>query len=60
MFLAVYYAPMRDHTYDSIQFIEQPVMFGVFVLGPRHLGASGMVIAIGPNLSFVGDTRNFD
>ncbi|HEU4684226.1 MAG TPA: cytochrome b N-terminal domain-containing protein [Nitrospira sp.] len=47
MFLAVYYAPTPDHAYDSIQYIEQEVMFGAFVRGLHHWGASGMVVAIG-------------
>src|SRR5689334_4254669 len=47
MFLAVYYAPTPDHAYDSVQFIEQQVTFGWFVRGLHHLGASGMVIAVG-------------
>lgn len=47
MFLAVYYAPTPDHAYDSIQFIETQVLFGAFVRGLHHWGASGMVVAIG-------------
>ena len=47
MFLAFYYAPTPDHAYDSIQFIEKQVMFGPFVRGLHHWGASAMVVAIG-------------
>ncbi len=47
MFLAVYYAPTPDHAYDSIQFIERDVLFGAFVRGLHHWGASVMVVAIG-------------
>lgn len=47
MFLAVYYAPTPDHAYDSVQFIEKEVMFGAFVRGLHHWGASAMVVAIG-------------
>ena len=47
MFLAIYYAPTPDHAYDSIQFIEKEVMFGQFVRGLHHWGASAMVVAIG-------------
>jgi len=47
MFLAVYYAPTPDHAYDSVRFIETQVMFGWFVRGLHHWGASGMVVAIG-------------
>lgn len=47
MFLAIYYAPTPDHAYDSIQFIEKEVMFGQFVRGLHHWGASAMVILIG-------------
>lgn len=47
MFLAVYYAPTPDHAYDSVRFIETEVLFGWFVRGLHHWGASAMVIAIG-------------
>jgi len=47
MFLAVYYAPTPDHAYDSIRFIEIEVLFGAFVRGLHHWGASAMVVAIG-------------
>jgi ubiquinol-cytochrome c reductase cytochrome b subunit len=47
MFLAVYYAPTPDHAYDSIRYIETQVLFGPFVRGLHHWGASAMVIAIG-------------
>ncbi len=47
MFLAVYYAPTPDHAYDSIRYIETQVLFGSFVRGLHHWGASAMVVAIG-------------
>jgi ubiquinol-cytochrome c reductase cytochrome b subunit len=47
MFLAVYYVPSPDHAYDSIRFIMDSVMFGNFVRGLHHWGASGMIVAIG-------------
>ena len=47
MFLAVYYAPTPDHAYDSIRYIEAQVLFGAFVRGLHHWGASAMVVAIG-------------
>ncbi len=47
MFLAVYYAPTPDHAYDSVRFIETEVLFGWFVRGLHHWGASAMVVAIG-------------
>lgn len=47
MFLALYYAPTPDHAYDSIRFIETEVLFGAFVRGLHHWGASAMVVAIG-------------
>jgi ubiquinol-cytochrome c reductase cytochrome b subunit len=47
MFLAIYYAPTPDHAYDSIRYIETQVLFGPFVRGLHHWGASAMVIAIG-------------
>jgi ubiquinol-cytochrome c reductase cytochrome b subunit len=47
MFLAVYYAPTPDHAYDSVRFIMDEVLFGSFVRGLHHWGASAMVILIG-------------
>jgi ubiquinol-cytochrome c reductase cytochrome b subunit len=47
MFLAVYYAPTPDHAYDSVHFIMEEVLFGSFVRGVHHWGASAMVIMIG-------------
>jgi ubiquinol-cytochrome c reductase cytochrome b subunit len=47
MFLAIYYAPTPDHAYDSVTFIESDVLFGWFVRGLHHWGASAMVVAIG-------------
>ena len=47
MFLAVYYAPTPDHAYDSIRYIETQALFGFFVRGLHHWGASAMVVVIG-------------
>ena len=47
MFLAVYYAPTPDHAHDSVRFIMEEVLFGSFVRGLHHWGASAMVIMIG-------------
>lgn len=47
MFLAIYYVPSLDHAYDSIRYIMDSVMFGSFVRGLHHWGASGMIVAIG-------------
>lgn len=47
MFLAVYYAPTPDHAYDSVRYIETQALFGAFVRGLHHWGASAMVVAIG-------------
>lgn len=47
MFLAVYYAPTPDHAYDSVQYIQSEVLFGSFIRGLHHWGASGMVVMIG-------------
>ncbi|MDO8546158.1 MAG: cytochrome b N-terminal domain-containing protein [Nitrospirales bacterium] len=47
MFLAVYYAPTPDHAYDSVRYIETQVLFGAFVRGLHHWGASAMVVVIG-------------
>ncbi|WP_447601296.1 cytochrome b N-terminal domain-containing protein [Nitrospira sp. Nam80] len=47
MFLAIYYAPTPDHAHDSVRFIMEEVLFGSFVRGLHHWGASAMVIMIG-------------
>ncbi|MGH7228328.1 MAG: cytochrome b N-terminal domain-containing protein [Nitrospiraceae bacterium] len=47
MFLAMYYAPTPDHAYESVQYIETQVIFGWFIRGLHHWGASAMVLAIG-------------
>ena len=47
MFLAIYYVPSPDHAYDSVQYIENQVLFGWFVRGLHHWGASAIIIAIG-------------
>lgn len=47
MFLAVYYVPSPDHAYDTVQYIMNSVLFGGFIRGLHHWGASAMVIAIG-------------
>lgn len=47
MFLAVYYVPSPDHAYDSVQYIQQEVLFGWFVRGLHHWGASAVMLAIG-------------
>lgn len=47
MFLAIYYVPSPDHAYDSIRYITESVMFGSFIRGLHHWGASAMVIVIG-------------
>jgi ubiquinol-cytochrome c reductase cytochrome b subunit len=47
MFLAVYYAPTPDHAHDSVRFIMEEVLFGSFVRGLHHWGASAMVVMIG-------------
>lgn len=44
--LAMNYAPSPDHAYSSIQFIESQVLFGHFVRGLHHWGASLMVVLV--------------
>ena len=47
MFLAIYYVPSPDHAYDTVQYIENEVLFGWFVRGLHHWGASAVILAIG-------------
>lgn len=45
VFLMVYYAPTPDHAYESIKYIDS-ILFGWFVRGIHHWGASAMVILV--------------
>ena len=47
MFLTMYYVPSTDHAYDTVQYIQHEVMFGWFVRGLHHWGASAIMLAIG-------------
>lgn len=46
-FLMLNYSPSPDHAYESIQYIENEVLFGNIVRGIHHWAASAMVILIG-------------
>lgn len=46
IFLANYYVPTPDHAYDSVQYINSEVIFGQFVRGLHHWGASAMVVLV--------------
>ena len=46
IFLTIYYVPTPDHAYDSIQYIQNQVMFGKFIRGVHHWGASLLVIFV--------------
>lgn len=45
-FLAFYYSPSPDHAYNAVNYIRVEVMFGGFVRGLHHWGASAMVIVV--------------
>ena len=45
-FLAFYYSPSPDHAYDAVNYISKEVLFGGFVRGLHHWGASAMVIVV--------------
>ncbi|MCX5790464.1 MAG: cytochrome b N-terminal domain-containing protein [Elusimicrobia bacterium] len=44
--LAMNYVPSPDHAYDSVRFIGSQVLFGRFIRGLHHWGASAMVILV--------------
>jgi quinol-cytochrome oxidoreductase complex cytochrome b subunit len=44
--LAMNYVPSPDHAYDSVRFINEQVVFGHFVRGLHHWGATFMVILV--------------
>jgi ubiquinol-cytochrome c reductase cytochrome b subunit len=43
--LAMYYAPSPDHAHESVNYITNKVLFGSFIRGIHHYGASFIVIA---------------
>ena len=45
-FLAFYYSPSPDHAYNAVKYISGEVLFGGFVRGLHHWGASAMVIVV--------------
>lgn len=44
--LALYYAPTPDHAYASVTFIQNQALFGSFVRGLHHWGASFMMVLV--------------
>ena len=46
IFLAMYYVPTPDHAYASVKFIQDEAIFGSFVRGMHHWGASFMMVII--------------
>lgn len=45
--LAMNYVPSPDHAYDSVRFIGSDVLFGGFIRGLHHWGATFMVVLTG-------------
>jgi len=45
--LAMSYAPTPDHAYDSVRYISERMLFGRFLRGLHHWGASFMVVLAG-------------
>jgi ubiquinol-cytochrome c reductase cytochrome b subunit len=43
--LAMYYAPSPDHAHESVDYVTNRVLFGSFIRGIHHYGASFIVIA---------------
>jgi quinol-cytochrome oxidoreductase complex cytochrome b subunit len=46
-FLMFNYSPSPDHAYQSIQYIENEVLFGNIIRGIHHWAASAMVVLVG-------------
>ncbi|MFQ5709405.1 MAG: cytochrome b N-terminal domain-containing protein [bacterium] len=44
--LALYYSPNAQAAYDSVQYIEQRVLFGSVIRGLHYFAASGMVVLV--------------
>ena len=47
IFLMVYYVPSPDNAYETVQYIQRRIMFGSFVRGVHHWGASAMLLMVG-------------
>ncbi len=47
IFLMLYYSPSPDHAYETVQYINQKLLFGQLVRGLHHWGASGMLLMVG-------------
>jgi len=45
--LSIYYVPTPDHAWDSVNYIQNEVLFGWLIRGLHHFGASAMVILVG-------------
>ena len=48
--LAMYYVPTPDHAYASVKFIQEEAMFGSFIRGMHHWGASFMMVIVALHL----------
>ncbi|MBI4422842.1 MAG: cytochrome b N-terminal domain-containing protein [Elusimicrobia bacterium] len=51
--LAMNYVPSPDHAHDSVRFIGSQVLFGGFVRGLHHWGATFMVVLVGLHMTRV-------
>lgn len=47
MILAIYYVPSTEQAWASVNYIQNEVLFGSFIRGLHHYGASAMVILVG-------------
>jgi quinol-cytochrome oxidoreductase complex cytochrome b subunit len=45
--LSLYYVPTPDHAWNSVNYIQNEVLFGWLIRGLHHYGASAMVILVG-------------
>ena len=48
--LAMNYVPSPDHAHDSVQYIESSVLFGRYIRGLHHWGATFMVVVVALHL----------
>lgn len=46
MFLMLYYVPSPDHAYQSVNYIQNEVMFGSLIRGIHRVGASAAVLMV--------------
>lgn len=48
--LSIYYVPTPDHAWESVNYIQNEVLFGWLIRGIHHFGTSALIILVGLHL----------